>query len=369
LKPKCLVKLAILMCIALTLSACSSTGYRNITTDRFNYNEAIKRSHDQQMLLNIVRLRYLEMPDFLTVSSIITSYNYEGSVGLSGSISGPAQSQGLSANGDMIYAERPTITYNPMTGQEFSQILLKPLPVKGFFALGYAGWPVDILMAIGLQSINDAKNMGPTLIPTPGKINIERQNTVEAKNLSRFSTALKLMLTLIDKGAISVQQSKNKKDDLTLRFFHNQGPATQELIAEFKEILNLDTTIDLFRIVNRSTKRQPDEISIQGRSLMSMMTFLAKGVEVPAQDQKSGKVLVLNEQLQQAITNYGVLRVRSQKEMPKESFVRVKYRNSWFYIADTDITSKRAFTTLQIIFQLQTPSNEASAPLFTLPAG
>ena len=63
----------------LILNGCTSFGSRNVTRDRFNYNEAIAQSHSQQMLLNIVRLRYLEMPNFLEVSSVITSYSYDGS--------------------------------------------------------------------------------------------------------------------------------------------------------------------------------------------------------------------------------------------------------------------------------------------------
>lgn len=66
------------------LSGYTSFGSRNIARDRFNYNEAIAQSHNQQMLLNIVRLRYLEIPNFLGVSSVITSYSYDGSFGLSG---------------------------------------------------------------------------------------------------------------------------------------------------------------------------------------------------------------------------------------------------------------------------------------------
>ena len=34
------------------------------------------------MLLNIVRSRYLEVPVFLTVSSVLTQYEYDRSVGL-----------------------------------------------------------------------------------------------------------------------------------------------------------------------------------------------------------------------------------------------------------------------------------------------
>ena len=36
------------------------------------------------MLLNLVRLRYLDVPVFLRVSSVVTQYTYEGEAGLEG---------------------------------------------------------------------------------------------------------------------------------------------------------------------------------------------------------------------------------------------------------------------------------------------
>jgi hypothetical protein len=64
------------------LNACTSFGSRTVPRDSFNYNEALAQSRNQQMLLNIVRLRYLDIPDFLAVSSVITSYTYQGDVGI-----------------------------------------------------------------------------------------------------------------------------------------------------------------------------------------------------------------------------------------------------------------------------------------------
>jgi hypothetical protein len=42
--------------------------------DSFNYNEAISRSSSEQILINLVRLRYREVPVFLAVGSVLTQY-------------------------------------------------------------------------------------------------------------------------------------------------------------------------------------------------------------------------------------------------------------------------------------------------------
>ncbi|MGD8702214.1 MAG: hypothetical protein PVH26_07235, partial [Desulfosarcina sp.] len=58
----------------LIVSGCAAQGARRVPADRFNYNAAIAQSTREQMLLNIVRSRYLEVPVFLTVSSVLTQY-------------------------------------------------------------------------------------------------------------------------------------------------------------------------------------------------------------------------------------------------------------------------------------------------------
>ena len=56
------------------ISGCAAQGAKRVPRDRFDYNAAIAHSTREQMLLNIVRSRYLEVPVFLTVSSVLTQY-------------------------------------------------------------------------------------------------------------------------------------------------------------------------------------------------------------------------------------------------------------------------------------------------------
>lgn len=47
------------------VSACAGVGHNRIEGERSNYNIAIQRSNDEQLLLNLVRLRYRDTPFFL----------------------------------------------------------------------------------------------------------------------------------------------------------------------------------------------------------------------------------------------------------------------------------------------------------------
>ena len=42
----------------LMLSGCAAFGNRRVPRDRFNYNEALAESAREQMLLNIIQLRF-----------------------------------------------------------------------------------------------------------------------------------------------------------------------------------------------------------------------------------------------------------------------------------------------------------------------
>ncbi len=357
----------------LVLSACTSFGHRKVPGDRFNYNAAIVQSRDEQMLLNLVRLRYLEIPDFLAVSSVITSYNYDGSVGVASTRADGNSDlvpDTLRGNANLAYAERPTITYTPLAGQEFAQRMFKPIPVEAVFSLGHAGWPVDILMSITLQRINDVENMGFGQVPSPGDLDTAQQFAREKVKLQRFQRVLQLIMILVGNEALEVQQVKHEQSTLShLHFKRNLPVELQRLVDELKRELDLDPSRNAFRVTKRTTEREADEITIQSRSLMSIMSFLSRGIEVPGQDREAGRVVVIPPMVREAILERIPLHIRSHKRRPRDPYVAVRYRDHWFYIDHSDIKSKRTFATIQVLFQLAAPTGGAAAPLLTLPAG
>ena len=69
--------------ILVTLAGCAARGPQTVSRDAFDYSAAISQSRNDQMLLNIVRMRYGHVPNFLTVSSVIAGYTYQGNLGVS----------------------------------------------------------------------------------------------------------------------------------------------------------------------------------------------------------------------------------------------------------------------------------------------
>ena len=64
-----------------------------------------------------------------------------------------------------------------------------------------------------------------------------------------------------------------------------------------------------------------------------------------------------------------LFRVRTSATEPPAASMKVRYRNAWFYIADTDGDSKVTFALLSMLLTLQAGDTNKVTLLITLPAG
>jgi len=354
---KCPRGLALLLVSVLSavMSACTSQGPMRLPPDRFDYNQAIARSANEQMLLNLVRLRYSEIPVFLAVSSVLTQYSYASAVGVRGSggasFGDPLWQVG--AHGNFVYIERPTITYAPLTGDEFAKQLLKPIPTEMVFSLVSSGWPPRDLLLMTLYRLNDKLNMAFELSPAA------------YKRFDAFEAIVDQIIELAKRDAIEVERDE---DTRTLVFDQRADPETQRLIAEFKTTLGLDSERSKFRITQRHMDRKPDEVTMRVRSILELMGFLSRGVEIPEAHRERNFAEAVAGGDDEVIRRIP-LHVHSQVEPPEDAFVAVKFEGHWFYIVQSDHQSKRSFGLLEYLFQMQAPPTPTVGPLLTVPTG
>jgi hypothetical protein len=350
--------LIVALVLWLILPACTRFGPKGVPGDRFSYNEAISKSQKEQMLLNLVRLRYRDIPEFLSVSSVLTQYTYSGSVGTQGAaalgdIGQTGSNVGGSAN--IGYTERPTITYTPLSGSEFSRRMLTPIPAEMMFAASQGGWATDLMMLIALQRMNKVENSSFSPVPSPDDLD----------RLREFRRLLELSKEVGDREALEMY--RDKAETPAMRYLvieEDLDEDTQTLVDELRSMLDLDPGRNVFQMTDRLTQRAPNEITVQTRSLMGVMSFLSRGVEVPEAHREKGWVVDMG-----SWEGLVPFRIRSSKEKPDEVFVTVRYHDHWFYIDLTDHESKRAFGLLIYIFELQAPETSAAAPILTLPTG
>src|SRR5580700_9793490 len=64
---------------SLALTGCKSIGPGTVVRDRFDYGDVLGESWKNQMLLNLVKIRYGDSPVFLDVGSIVAGYSFQRS--------------------------------------------------------------------------------------------------------------------------------------------------------------------------------------------------------------------------------------------------------------------------------------------------
>ena len=342
----------------LLLSACAGIGPPTVSRDRFDYTTAITQSWKSQMLLNLVKLRYGDTPVFLDVASVINSYELSGSANFGANWKfNPAYESGANIGAGGFYADRPTITYSPSTGEKFSKSMLTPIPPSAIFFFIQAGYSVNPVFRVLVQSINGIRNShGGT-----GRI---RPADPE------FYLLIEKLTRIQDSGAYEIRiQKSTEREALAAVFSDKVDEKTEADIAEFRRMLGLDPKAREFRVVYGSIASDGKEIAILTRSVLQVILNLASGIEVPETHVAEKRVIPsLAEKNASGSPVPPIMRIRSSSQKPEDVFVAIPYRNYWFWIDDKDLESKGLFSFLMFIMNLVDTGVKEGAPVVTIPA-
>jgi len=348
----------VLAIIVLFLSGCTHMGPKTVARDRFDYNTAISDSWKEQTLLNIVKIRYIDMPLFVNVASIVSGYTLQSSVSLGGTVSSESAVQGdfinLGTSGTFI--DRPTITYVPITGEKFNKSFMTPIPPGAILFLIQSGWPADLIYTVTVDSVNGLR----------GKVS---GGSNERPGDPEFSRMVELMRKIQKSGVIGMRIIKGEDDkETTVMFFHRKNiPAEiQDALQEVSTLLGLRPGIQEAKVGYGLIQKDDTEIAMLTRSMLQIMVELASQITVPQEHITEGRTTSTTSRSDD--DNY-LIRVNHSEENPENAFVSVKYRDYWFYIDDRDLISKRTFTFLMILFSVTETGGKEGLPLVTIPAG
>ena len=126
--------------ILLAAPGCSF-GPNKLCRTRLPYNEAVKTTSEEQLLLNIVRLRYSDNPSSLGVSNIAAQFELAKKLQLVPFFTAAAAGDFGSYEGAVLpgaefnAADRPTLSLTPQDEGEFTRRLFTPLTLKGIIYL------------------------------------------------------------------------------------------------------------------------------------------------------------------------------------------------------------------------------------------
>lgn len=349
-------RLALALLLPAALGACATIGPASIPRDRFDYSDALAQSWKRQALLNIVKLRYLDVPVFLDVGQVVSGYSLEqlAQASLEADLDPGGNQLGL--GGALRFTDRPTVTYTPLTGDRFLRGLVTPLPARSVMLMLQAGYAADFTLGWSLGALNGLRNRPATAA-----------GTSQAAEPA-FLRALELLRGIQDEGAVGVvvRPGAQGGDDTVLVFSRaGRSPEALARSAELRGLLGLSPEAAEFVLVTSPGRGGEGELALQPRSLLQIMTSMAGGVQVPPGHLAEGRAVPAAP----AEDGAAAFRVLCGPAAPPDAFVAVPYRGQWFWIDDRDWRSKRSFALVMFLFTLTEGSAAERPPVLTIPTG
>lgn len=364
--------LALLLALV-CLSGCSGGlgfGPSKLAPTRMDYNRAIQKSNNEEMLLNLVRMKYFEQPLFLQVGSVASSFSFNVSGGASATIpdhhslaNGAYTTYSPSVTGQ--YSDSPTVTYTAYQGQTYAQQFLAEMDFDRFVMLYKAGWDIEYLM--------------PILFVRFGVIDhtYDARTGFIAEQHERFKNLTEMVARMDDRGDLDILKV-NLSDNSTATVMSMQFSNATEA-GNVQGLLGYDLHIKMnaaghyyatFRLVPTSALRDMPKdadglpaVPLRLRNCLRAMDYVAQGVAVPTENIKRRMAF----DMRQHFTKLCDIRV-SESE-PEDAYLAVRHEKHWYFIRSEDNVSKEVFQLIQNIFSLLSADPPKSAPVLTLPVG
>jgi len=327
--------------LAVSLAGCTGLGPARVGIDRTDYTQRLRQSEKEQLLTNIVALRYGDAPMFLGVTSVISQYTRESSGELHAAIAPAVDNDAGSVGGAIVLRETPTVTYTPVTGDRFSRHLLAPLPPAAVLAMMEAGWASDLLFPLAVRSIN-------------GVGNTSRAPLFEQEADADFADVVAALRRLQRTQALAVRV-RQKEETFSALARVRPALTTQEEadLAFLSERLAIPRGAGELRVVFATYPHEPGELAIATRSMFEILMELAQGVELDGAP-SPGPALV---------------RIHSGPGAPADAHVAVRFHDRWFWIDGRDEASKQMFLITQVMLSIADTGGGSGSPLVTIPAG
>ena len=370
-----------------------------------HYNQAVHKTAREEMLLNLVRMKYRDSIEFVKIPSITGQHTYAGGIGLSFPFT-PAPGSGST---DIAAQSKPTIVYQPEQAQEFNQRLLSRIGPETLDLLTSKGWAANRVLRLTVRSINDVDNATSAGGPTPKlkpdferfrhvayqlrALQIHRQvemgyesmtvddpvqvsDPIQARHVTGEATLLAAEKGYRFRrgrdGTFTLWTAPKSTTQLVLRVAPEAVHSTE--MREIAEHLELEPGQASYRLIldkfgqlkkpsaTRLGHTVPldeyrNELNVSTRSIKEMMFYLSHGIDVPHSHVAKELVTQTRDadgrEFDWHCMTHDLLKVQVSRLPPTDVAVSVFYRGHWFYIQDSDKNSKSTFNLLIELFNLK----------------
>jgi hypothetical protein len=380
---------------ALMSSSCATIGSKKLVSSHTAYNDAVQLTVTREVLSNLVRSRYADPMQFITVSAINSQFSV--SVGASGGAGGIGQAGTVGeAGGSVGYSDAPTITFIPQSDNAFYNSLHSPFEVGetiGFglsyrFARTGPAWQA-LSLRFSYAAINGADDY------VGGRYNEIYGRRVDA------------IVRLLELGASYQQVAEWDFDSLALPkervtaedkvwsfrmglFFIEEDDGKNVRLARYRMVVALSlpdpdrpevvAALETLGVKPGGSRyilrpplhatpgiEDPYAIWVTPRSMSDVINLAARFVEVPSAH--VGIVPPL-EPFGQGSPVISSVRIRSSEKRPPFPY-RVQHRGYWFYVDDSDVDSKVFLEAMVATYSSRVGSKQAgeASPQVVLPVG
>ena len=348
----------LILILAALLSGCQSAfGPQALARTHPAYNEAIITSINEQMLQNLVRMRYRDVTFFLEIGSVTASLSLGANAGVNADVnlgSGDTLSPGVG----IAYADKPTISYTPLRGEELLKSILSPLQLEAILVLTQSGWNISRVFGLCFERINDLYNAPNASGPTPA----------QEPDHEDFGELMDALHTLQKNQLIEI--GTNEAGDIIIKLIRDNDSYKYQ-IDQVYTLLELDHGKDEFTLNTDFLSMDNTQWTVRPRSISGLLYYLSHNVEAPSGHQYELVTVTRTEDGGRFDWNQTpggrLFKIHTSDERPGNAYTATHYRGHWFYIEDTDLESKSTFTLLRQLFDLQAGQTNPQVPALTLP--
>jgi hypothetical protein len=344
-----------LLCV-LGFCGCAVVGPQSITSGRKVYSEVINRTEDEEILNMIVRMRYDETFGMMSVASVTASLRFTTSTGIQLGFGDDNDYLGnlVPFSAGAAYEESPTISYVPLSGEDFMLRMLSPVATREWHLFASSAKHPGKVFDLAVRRVNRLRN--PPLGEEP-----------PTRDFARF---VELYDRLRRAGVLDIVQASESGGESNYFFdIHDYENAHGDSVRELLDLLGIEVKSDGSTILlplRLAVGSSVSAIHVQTRSAYDVLREFGSGIEIPPAHLEAGIVEPLTwavPEEKQFIT------ILSSKRRPDNATVRIRFRDHWFYIDATDTRSKRAFLFLRtfIGMRLADPGSAQRAPILTVP--
>jgi hypothetical protein len=253
------------------------------------------------------------------------------------------------------YADRPTITYSPLVGEKAARNLMTSIPVPAVLYLVQAGYPVEYVFRLIVQSINGLENrFGGQLMQRPAD--------------PRFIELLDILGRIQRAGGFGMRiKSEEEKRAVAIFFRGTRADAIEQELQAVGRILGLAPGEREFEVVYGSIAGSDREIAIETRSMLQILVEIGSRIDISEKDLEEGRTYRPQADTVDLTEYAHPITIHSGKQRPKDACVKVPYRDQWFWIDDRDVKSKRTFAFVMLLFSLTETGGQKRAPIVTVP--